>query len=370
MVTKVRSFKQTQLMDKNFEQDVANTSGLTFGYFGGNIKGGGSYVSIPAGTVVLPSNSAWYLYVDASTIPATVESSTTAPSSGALLLYSGTTSSSAITTINDLRSWSGAGDGTGLSVSSTSMYDYMVTLSPEHWWPMWEAQSPCYDYGTGSNAGLGSPGTVNWLMSEGGSPIFHADGPVSTIPCVDFSGTNQWLTEGNEASPNDTAGSIFALFNSDTATASGQWIFSATDPGVFVSFQIQLGGTGALGYPMFQWIDGSPIRNYQIRSNASVVDGNWHTIAVTQTGAAGGCKLYVDGVRKTGGDITETLVGAADGSEWTVTTPALEVYRIGARTDGVGDFDGRIAHVAYWGGTVLTDEQIANLHTAATTDSL
>ena len=91
----------------DFAQDLATSSGLTFGYKGGSVIKLGVMYSIPAGTLVLSADSTNIVYVDLLEAP-TVSVSTIGnkPSRAAsIFLYAVTTSGNQVSSVIDLRNW-------------------------------------------------------------------------------------------------------------------------------------------------------------------------------------------------------------------------------------------------------------------------
>lgn len=106
MITKVRNLSQAMVMQKNFEHNPNTTTGLTFGYFEGNVQdAAGAIVNFPASTIVIPSGGTYILYADLDADPVILKTGALASITSPVFipLYEISTGGS-ITSIVDLRS--------------------------------------------------------------------------------------------------------------------------------------------------------------------------------------------------------------------------------------------------------------------------
>jgi hypothetical protein len=100
-VRTIASFNQTT----QFNPD--STSGLDVNHSGGALgQQDGTVIEIAAGSITVPANSSWAVYADKSGTPQLVASEqSSVPSTNALILWIGTSTSTEITSLTDVRSW-------------------------------------------------------------------------------------------------------------------------------------------------------------------------------------------------------------------------------------------------------------------------
>jgi hypothetical protein len=98
----------------NFMQNKQTTTGLTFGYYGGQARFGTKVNAVANGTVALTNTATNYIELDLPS--ATVSANTTGFTDGRVPLYTAVTSGGAITTVTDKRSFIG-----GLSVPMSAI---------------------------------------------------------------------------------------------------------------------------------------------------------------------------------------------------------------------------------------------------------
>lgn len=114
--------------DGAFTQDVDNTDGLDFGYFGGIVQNGATVTIIPDGTVTLTDDTLNYVEVDADGV---VSANTAGWTSGSEALYEATTADGEIVTVTprapDLQLGGGVSSFNDLTDVPTTLAGYGIT---------------------------------------------------------------------------------------------------------------------------------------------------------------------------------------------------------------------------------------------------
>ena len=195
-----------------FGKRDSTTTGLTWGYFGGNMLVGGVVTAIANGTLALSNNTTNYIEVNTS---GTISSNTSSFTVGATALYSVVTSGGQITTWVDYRlSGTGGGGSTGVwrnvtdsttlvladaygGVSVNKATAATVTIPPASSVSFTGFSSVAvFQRGAGQVQILPGSG-VSILNSNAGSPEFHATRTLNSLIVLLNLTTDIWIVTGD-----------------------------------------------------------------------------------------------------------------------------------------------------------------------------
>lgn len=216
---------------------------------------------------------------------------------------------------------------------------YLTALSPSAYWPLDDATTPedaigSLDGTLESGAALGAAGPL----------------PADASTCATFDGTDDRINVADHATIDLTTNwSVSMFFYGDAFNHAGGSNFprilsKGSGSGVGYQFLVD----HAAGPKFAVQTQGLSDATHQTAS--SITTGTWYHATITHDGS--NVRIYLNG--------TLDYTGAATGS---VTTNATALY-LGQRGDAANRWDGRIAHVAIWNGTVLTGTQASNLYAA------
>jgi hypothetical protein len=111
-----------------FDNEPTTTTGLTFGYLGGNYRENNTVTSIADSSILLTASSTNYVEINKSGV---IVKNTTGFTSGYLPLWQVTTDGAAITGSVDKRSWVVSTDADNLSFTSTTLTSVNVRTAIE-----------------------------------------------------------------------------------------------------------------------------------------------------------------------------------------------------------------------------------------------
>lgn len=217
----------------------------------------------------------------------------------------------------------------------------LLALSPSAYWPLDQSSIPADVVGSITTA------------LEGGAAL-GASGPltVDPSPCATFDGSDDRINISDTAALDLTTNwSVSFFFNGDLFNHAGGANFprilsKGSGSGVGYQFLVD----HAAGPKLAIQTQGLSDTTHQTVSNVST--GTWYHVVTTYDGS--NVRIYLDG--------TLDYTGPATGS---VTTNATALY-LGQRGDAASRWDGRIAHVGIWNGTVLSGAQVTSLYAART----
>lgn len=217
----------------------------------------------------------------------------------------------------------------------------LLVLSPSAYWPLDQSTTPAEVIG----------GLTTAL--ENGA-VLGAAGPLTVDPstCATFDGTDDRINISDHATVDLTTNwSVSFFFNGDGFAHAGGGSFprilsKGSGSGTGYQFLVD----NAAGPKLAIQTQGLSDTTHQTVSNVSAA--TWYHVVTTYDGS--NVRIYLNGAL----DYT----GPATGS---VTTNATALY-MGQRGDAANRWDGRIAHLAIWNGTVLTAAQVSNLYAART----
>jgi hypothetical protein len=111
---------------KDYKQNIATTTGLTFGYFGGSVRNDNVITDTAGGTTVLADDDTNFIEVDSSGV---VTDNIVGFTTGQIPLYTVVTASGAITSVTDERTFASLGSGAGLTDTQYSFTGNTVAAS-------------------------------------------------------------------------------------------------------------------------------------------------------------------------------------------------------------------------------------------------
>jgi len=101
-----------------FDQDLATTTGLTFGYEAGLVRKDETLVSIAASTIALTASQTNYIQLS---VAGAVEANTTGFTNGAIPLWEAVTDVGTITGVTDKRTWIVSTEATNLALNNVNI---------------------------------------------------------------------------------------------------------------------------------------------------------------------------------------------------------------------------------------------------------
>lgn len=103
MVQKIRNYTGNFANSLNYQPTT--TSGLEVSHLGGAFFKAGVALETAAGSITVPDNTSWSVYIDGS--DNTLKSTDTAslPTSNIIVLWQGTSANGEVTSLTDVRSW-------------------------------------------------------------------------------------------------------------------------------------------------------------------------------------------------------------------------------------------------------------------------
>jgi hypothetical protein len=336
LITKVRNLRQATEYDSNFEQDILNTTGLTFAFFAGETYLGNSLVDVAAGTVTVPVGD-FVIWLDVTTVTVPAMKATNVPGVAAtdsIILYTGTSTTTDIdqSTVVDHRSFT-----TGHRGPSASVSDVVQTQDPEEapgnaYWVMRSKMATWddvhQDWNTGGDEVANERQTVNLIMDDAaaplraigvanddytitGSPGFGEVGPTfltgQSLGAMSFDGTNDYITIDVNTFSAALQGVIWGWFYTFAAGAGGgRQIIAQSNAASSVSCEVLVSGANKLSYNNF-----TTTSQYRLDVDPTPSNDTWHFVTIVQRADTNGVQITLDGVlyNKDTGNTTETLSG-------------------------------------------------------------
>lgn len=295
MVQKLNKYLGNIGIGLNFQP--TGSSGLNVSHSGGVVAGVGAILETAAGNIAVPASTAWTVYVNLVTGVLTSVATPSLPSTGILILWDGTSSSTDVTLIRDVRSWTSTGNAITTAATFNSLLGQFNMV---------------FEYGFGTGAGLdipntGSAGSAHDLEPGGTDPvrgIVTGDvsggigcqvGIVANNEAFDHPGTmNSDFVDWDNLS---ATGSFIIIVRTSFARAFDNIIWdAATLPSGFFNIRVlHVGDPDAQFRVRFE--RGQSIDDSLVTSGSTIVnDGVWHVIVITQPGTGGGLEMYFDGV--------------------------------------------------------------------------
>ncbi len=400
MITKVRNLRQSFEYEANFEQDINNTTGLTFAFFAGEAFLQSGLTDIVAGTIAVPAGQfAVWLDVQTPATP-TVKGTLLASvnSQDSIILFTGTASATDIdqSTVVDHRSFT-----TGQRGLSADAPTFNITNDPElspfnTYWPMrahmaaWDDTTKDWNPRQGNERQSSNPifdeaaapvrmvGVAQDNLTITGTPTFSQVGPTflkgNAIGAMGFDGTSDYITSEVNSFSAAAVGAIWGWFYPFAAGAGGgRQIIAQSNAASSVSSEVLISGSNKLGYNNF-----TTVRQYRLDINTPLpANDTWHFFTVVQRGDGNGVQITMDGTlfNKDTGNTTETITGSGTRDDfYDVTWAALgRQGRFAARanTSASFKFEGRLFDVGL--ATVLAADfpliwsaaNVAKLHRCA-----
>jgi len=179
------------------------------------------------------------------------------------------------------------------------------------------------------------------------------DGEISNIG-ASFDGSRHIEIANETIFDFDTSDSFsMAAWITNTGENGGDFVFAkAANSGDFTGYHMQINSEGKFQV-ILQSAAGSVL---EVKTNATVNDGQWHHIAMSYDGSVGGAaglKLYIDGVEQTGRNVVQNSLGT---NSILNNVPLI----IGSRENGGAPFHGQIDEAVIF-DRVLTDQEIASI---------
>lgn len=355
MVQKLNKYLGNIGIGLNFQP--TGSSGLNISHSGGVVAGTGAILETAAGNIAVPASTAWTVYVNLVTGVLTSVATPSLPATGILILWDGTSSSTDVTLIRDVRSWTSTGNAIITPATFNSLLGQFNMV---------------FEYGFGTGAGLdipntGSAGSAHDLEPGGTDPVRGiVTGDVSGgIGCqVGVAATDEAFGYGSMNSDYvdwlnlSNTGSIIIIFRTTFARGFDNTIWNAaTTPSGFFNVTLSHVGDPDAAFNC-RFIRGQNSDDSRITSTGTIVnDGAWHVMVITQPGDGGGMEMYDDGVD----------VGSPSGSErdnWFPQVATLwDRFDIGAFGGVTSPFVGDIDYLGVT-NTVLTVGQALDLTNA------
>lgn len=206
---------------------------------------------------------------------------------------------------------------------ATNLYDYILSLEPELYWPL------NAEHGVTDQSGNGHDGTGHGSITIGGAASLTDD---ATDSSTDFDGTNDYISSAYSPFVNDGAASFLFLISRDTTAPGTLFAGDASTVGIPL---VRLVGGGDTGVQVDPDLGGGP--------DPSLITGD--SIPVTVTHAV------VVVISNAGG--TTTFEISVDGVPWGSTSQADDYsgspgnFLLGAQgLTAALPIDGKIAHAA------------------------
>lgn len=345
MVTKVRNLSQSFEYESNLEQDILNTTGLTFAHFAGEVFLGNALVDIAAGTVTVPVG-AFVIWLDVTTVTVPAMKATNVVGVAAIdsiILYTGTSTVTDIdqSTVVDHRSFT-----TGRRGPSATVSDVVQTQDPEAapgnpYWVMrsrmatWDDVHKDWNTGAGENSNerqtanlvmddaSGVPiraiGVANILYTINGTPTFGEVGPTflkgQAIGAMGFDGSTDFIRPPTNNFSADAVGVYWGwFFAGSSGSGNGRIILAQSNAAGTVSGEWGVSGANEVFFQMFT-TGGS----YRLEVDTpNIVHNTWNFVVIVQRGGNSGAQIYWNGTlyNKDTGNTTETITGAATRDWW------------------------------------------------------
>lgn len=386
MVTKIKNLGDAMEFSSNFEQDGDTTTGLNIGLRAGSvIKTDGTLHEFAAGTILCTANSTQFLYVDMAATTPTLNLETTITSGNYVVLYRITTSGTAITNVEDLRSWTSAsigsdllGSGGGATDPATSFETLFRTYSPVLEYRFNQANGTGDLINTGSATGwdLALNDSTNYQRQQGRVKGGDVDG--SFAECISGHGRNaagQWGYRGTITDWTPLTGSGTGTF---VLVAAWGYDQRSANDAIF-----QINNSSFPGDAEFNWghfndnleidfFSEGTAGDWEVQSttgiNQDLVFPTYKMITFVQPGDGGGPLLYVNGVDS--GNYAGIGVGEEDlwFDQWLNDTDKLpdEAF-IGCEYSTVStttnQFNGNMEYFGYT-QTALNGTQVTALYNA------
>ncbi len=308
MVQKLNKYAGNLGLSLNFQP--TSSSGLNINHSGGVVAGAGAIVETAAGSIAVPDNIAWTVYIVLTTGVLTSIATASLPTSDILILWDGITSNGVVTLIRDVRSWTNTANiPASLSFNSLLVQYNMV-----------------FEYSFATAAGLdvpntGSAGSAHDLDPGGTDPLRgivggDVNGSVGATVGVD---SNNQAFDHPGTGPSDftdwdnlaSTGSIVCVFRTTQERAFDAFIADAADdPGSFHYFRLNTKGDPN-GVLFCAFVRSTNSQDSRVDSDTTFINtGDWVVAVITQPGGGGGMKMYIDGI-----DVGDSG-GSAEPNNW------------------------------------------------------
>jgi hypothetical protein len=305
-----------------FGCDAANTSGLTFGYYGGKMYVNGAITTIASGTVLLTGSTTNYVE---STSSGSVSTNTTGFTAGRIPLYTIVTLTSTIDTVTPARAWVDPRYVTHKASISITTAD--VTLTAE--------QARCRHIilsGTlTGNRNLIVPNSGEWIVYNSTSGAFTVTVKTAsgTGDTVDQSASRGFFADGTNVISTTSGGSGSADTTQCIAVACSDETTALTTGTAKITFRMPFGFT---------------LSGVRASLSTAQTSGSILTVDINEAGSSIlSTKLTIDNSEKTSTTAATAAVisdsSLADDAEITIdidqvgdgTAKGLKVYLIGTK---------------------------------------
>lgn len=342
MITKVRNLRQSFEYEANFEQDINNTTGLTFAFFAGEAYLQSGLTDIVAGTIAVPTGE-FAVWLDVQT-PATPTIKGTllsgVNSEDSIILFTGTASATEIdqSTVVDHRSFT-----TGQRGLSSSAVTFNLTNDPEasplnEYWAMRAHMATWDDTKKDWTPGLDNERqTANLVFDEAagetiraigvslrsynvnGSPTRSVVGPTfakgNAVGAWEFDGTSDWVNVIGTAWSSSATGVYYGwVYPNSSGSGNGRIVMGQSNSTGSISGEW---GISAADEVFFQIFSGANKYRLEI-DTPNIVHNTWNFVVIVQRGDGNGAQIWWNGTlyNKDTGNTTETLNGTATRDWW------------------------------------------------------
>lgn len=248
---------------------------------------------------------------------------------------------------------------TSIGGTVVSFYDYVkVNLNPLIWLTMVDRSNP--------NVAIVEAGRTTLTQASHSfpsEPTFRNAGPLTVDPDYAFGGGQAFLLDHGLPPGSRTTGTFIAFFRSSSFAGYrvlADYYDSANSNTEFFRFEIE--------NSLFQaHIQSGSGNSYKVQiSGLTLAVDNWHMAAVVQPGDGGGFRMFIDGVRYSGGDLTVTgPSGSATVNDWINRIIALggTDFFVNRSGFGLGSSSMEYTQIIFT-DEVLTDQEVADLYAA------